>query len=148
MNTYLLDVNVMVAMAWQGHAHHAAAHAWFADDPRGRRWATCPLTEAAFVRLSCNPAVVGRTVLPGEALRLLAANTALPRHEFWPLELPVTDALAHFRDRLAGHQQITDAYLLALAIENGGVLATFDRAIASLMPADSPLQNHLQLIAC
>lgn len=145
MTCCLLDVNVLLALAWPNHVHHAAAHAWLAEC--GRPWATCPLTQTGFVRLSCNPAVVGRTVLAAEALSLLAANTALPDHVFWPAELTLADAVAPFRGRLVGHRQLVDAYLLGLALHHGGQLATFDRGLAALV-AGTPHAETVVTVAC
>ncbi len=145
MTTYLLDVNVLLALMWRNHRQHHAAQAWFGAES-GRRWATCAVTQAGFVRLCCNPIVVGRRVDPSEALLVLATNTAAPAHEYW-LELPpVAIALAPFASRLVGHQQLTDAYLLSLAEARGGILATFDQRLSSLLPAGSPTTQHLETL--
>lgn len=145
MNTYLLDVNVLLALGWPNHLHHQRTHDWMAAVP-GRRWATCPLTEAGFVRLSCNPGVVGATVFPKQALDILEANTGLPDHVFWPDGVPLTTALAPAVDRLMGHQQIADAYLLGLAIGNKGVLATLDQGVGDLLGPESPHLSALEII--
>jgi toxin-antitoxin system PIN domain toxin len=137
MSVYLLDINLLLALAWPNHLHHERAHAWMAD-VSSRKWATCPLTEAGFLRLSCNPRVVGVTVLPFRASQILAANTAQPDHEFWPDDVPVVQALAPFGERLVGHLQVSNAYLLGLAIQRKGVLATLDTGIAALLPKNSP----------
>lgn len=128
--TYLVDVNVMVALSWPNHVHHAAANAWFqalADD----RFATCPLTEVAFVRLSMNPAVVGH-VMPYETIaRALEMYRAHSKHEFWPDGVDFLSATHGYR--LWGHRQVTDAYLAGLAAARGGGLVTFDGAVRSLL---------------
>ncbi len=78
----LLDVNVLVALAWPQHVHHDSAHAWFKR--RGRQpWATCPLTQLAFVRVSSNARIVPDAVSPREAMGLLRKITALPGHRLW-----------------------------------------------------------------
>jgi uncharacterized protein len=123
----LLDVNVLLAMAWPNHQHHEAAHEWFGR-VAPRTWATCALTELAFVRLSANPAFTANAVNPDDAVRLLGRTRAHPGHRYWH-ELPDVDGLAGMR--LGGHQQVTDAYLVLVAKVNGGVLATFDRGIAA-----------------
>lgn len=145
MTTYLLDVNLFLALAWPNRVHHALAHSWLrqqADD----RWATCPFTEAAFVRLSCNPRVVQRTLLPAQALDVLRRNTEAAAHVFWPDDLPFLEAVAPFRQQLAGHRQVTDAYLLGLACRRRGVLATFDQGLTALAPASSALHARLQVV--
>lgn len=132
MTVALLDVNVLLALAWPNHQHHAAAHRWFS---RGSRegWATCPLTELAFVRLSSNPAFTRDAVSPGDALRLLARITRVPGHRAWR-ELPTVADLAAFA--LIGHQQVNDAYLVLTAQRQKGVLATFDARIAAWTGAE------------
>ena len=72
----LPDVNVLIALAWPNHVHHAAAWVWFKAN-RKQGWATCPLTEAGFVRVSCNPSVVRHTVTPLDAIAVLERLTQL-----------------------------------------------------------------------
>ncbi len=133
MSVGLLDVNVLLALAWPNHQHHQAAHRWFLEEsPRG--WATCALTTLGFVRLSSNPAYTSEAVSPRDAVVLLARMTAHVRHRFWaelpPLEL---DAI----ERAIGHQQVMDAYLVGLARHNRGWVATFDARLAAHARADA-----------
>ena len=93
-----------------------------------------PLTQAAFLRLSCNPQVVGRTVFPSEAMDILHNNTSLPEYEFCPDELTVYDVLSPLVGRVVGQQQNTDAYILGLVIHRNDVLATLDQRISALIP--------------
>lgn len=131
MTTSLLDVNVLIALLWPAHEHHDAAHRWFAA--RGRaRWATCPLTQMAFVRIVSNPAFSEDALSPVEALALLARNMAHPGHEFWPDDLDLMRALGPSAARLQGHRQLTDAYLLGLARRRGRALASFDLGLREL----------------
>lgn len=132
MSARLLDVNVLIALAWPNHVHHEVAQSWFAGAPR-KAWATCPLTQLAFVRISSNPAIVAAAVSPREALRLMAEVTARPGHEFWPDALELTGVAEFSNIALVGHRQVTDAYLLGLARSRGGRLATFDRGVADLL---------------
>lgn len=129
--TALLDVNVLIALAWPNHVHHGAARRWFTAH-REDGWATCPLTEAGFVRVSCNPSAVRHTVTPGEAIALLQRLRQLASHSFWPLERSIVDLPRPIVSRLQGYRQITDAVLLAAAIQRGGVLATLDSGLARL----------------
>lgn len=131
MKTALLDLNILTALLWPAHEHHAAAHRWF----RGRanaRWATCALTQLGFVRIVSNPAFSRDALSPAAAIGLLAENLAHPAHEFWTERLQVPGAVKGMEARLQGHRQLTDAYLLALAGRRKGLLATFDRGLRVL----------------
>ena len=131
MKRCLLDTNLLIALFWPSHVNHGLAVKWFSRN-RARGWATCPLTQAGFVRIVSNPAFSRDAVHPREALQVLAANLAAKDHQFWPVELLLADAVAFAGVWLLGHQQVTDAYLLGLAINRGGVLATLDKGIAAL----------------
>lgn len=133
----LLDVNVLVALLWPQHTAHASAQAWFSKHAK-EGWATCPFTEAAFVRLVSNPAFSQSAVTPQEAIGLLSENLKHPSHVFWPDAIGITEATARFHGRLHGHRQVTDAYLLGLVYHYQGRLATLDRAIRDL-PSGSRL---------
>lgn len=133
--TALLDVNVLVALAWPNHVHHAAARSWFGQH-REDGWATCSLTEAGFVRVSCNPAAVRHTITPLDAIALLGRLTRLGSHEFWPLDWSIADLPEAVANRLQGYRQVTDAMLLATAIRRGAKLATLDSGIEALVSAD------------
>jgi toxin-antitoxin system PIN domain toxin len=128
MTVYLLDVNVLLALSWPGHKYHDKVQRWFARNG-SQGWATCPLVEAGFVRILSNPAFSSHAVTPKEAIAALKFNTQHAAHQFWSEELPVAGALETLRARIEGHQQITDAYLLALAIHHRGKLATLDKGI-------------------
>ena len=133
MPVHLLDVNILIALGWPTHKHHAAAHQWFASSAAGGDgWATCPLTQCAFVRISTNPKAVGAALTPEQAVAAIARMTTHDQHIFWADDLPV--ASPYFpAAALRGHQQITDAYLLALCASRGGRLATFDAAISTIV---------------
>ena len=146
MKAYLLDTNVLISLLWSSHAQHEAAVRWFTRH-RARRWATYALTEAGFVRIVSNPAFPRDAVAPREASGLLAANTAARDHVFWPDALPFAAAAACAGQLLVGHQQVTDAYLLGLALEQGGALATLDHRIAALTAPSSVERKALELIA-
>jgi len=131
VKTALVDLNILTALLWPAHEHHEAAHRWF----RGRgqaRWATCPLTQLGFVRLASNPAFSRDALAPVEALALLEQNLAHPAHEFWPDRLQAPAAVKGLESGLTRHRQVTDAYLLALAVQRQAVLATFDRGLRTL----------------
>jgi uncharacterized protein len=129
----LLDVNVLVALAWPNHVHHSAAHAWF--DQVGRAgFATCSVTQSGFVRVSSNRRAIPDARTPREAREILRRITDLPGHVFWPDDTEIASSEHIAWERLGSHAQVTDAHLLALALRHGGRLATFDRALADLAP--------------
>lgn len=136
MAVFLLDANVLIALAWPEHQDHACAGAWFSRHPRNG-WATCPFTQSALVRLLSNPVFSPRALTVENALRLLEANVKLPGHHFWPSDITVTDAIGKIERRLTGHGQITDAYLIGLAIHHRGKLATLDKGIAAWGPREA-----------
>ena len=144
MAVALLDINVLMALAWPTHIHHDAAHRWFAAN-RGTGWATCPHTEVGFLRLSIQPAVVNTTIGFADAMRALTTSLAAPEHEFWPLDYPVSELHSEIRSRLIGHHQLADGWLLDLAIRRPGKLATFDHRVRSLLPHDSVHQAAIEL---
>ena len=135
MTAYLLDVNVLLALSWPGHGSHSGAQRWFARNA-AKGWATCPMVEAGFVRVLSNPAFSSQAVSPKEAIQALAINVKHPAHQFWPDDISLAGGLAKLQDRIVGHQQITDAYLLCLAIQHRGKLATMDRGMAALGPPE------------
>ena len=130
--TALLDVNVLIALAWPNHVHHVAARAWFEDHREGG-WATCALTEAGFVRVSCNPSVVRHSVTPLDAIGVLERLIQLGSHTFWSLDQSILHLPASIGSRLQGYRQITDAVLLATAMQRKGQLATLDAGIEGLV---------------
>jgi toxin-antitoxin system PIN domain toxin len=141
----LLDVNVLIALLWPPHEAHARAQRWFAQNAR-HGWATCAMTQAGFVRIVSDPIFSRRAVSPRDALEVLSGSLQHPAHHFWTEDIGVTDALAHFGRRLLGHQQITGAYLLGLAIQKKGRLATLDASLSSLLSEQSAARNRLVLL--
>ena len=127
----MLDVNVLLALAWPNHQFHAAAVR--AIETKRSRWATCALTQLGFLRLSSNPAVIPGAKSPGECAALLEVMVSDPLHVYFDRLPSVTESII-FRD-LLGHNQITDAYLLHLARRHHAVFMTFDRRLLSLAAA-------------
>jgi toxin-antitoxin system PIN domain toxin len=143
---FLLDANVLIAMAWPAHRAHATVQKWLGRHA-GQGWATCPITQAAFVRILSNPAFSPDALAPADALALLQANLGHPAHRFWTCDLSLTDALKPISRPLTGHQQVTDAYLLGLAIHNKGKLVTLDRSIQALLPEKSLEADRLIILS-
>src|SRR5512142_1127024 len=110
----LLDVNALVALAWDSHVHHVQIRSWFAAHSV-RGWATCPLTESGFVRVSSNPKVLPSPIGVEAACSVLASMRALPGHRFLVDDVSITNADV---PALLGHRQVTDAHLLTLARRN------------------------------
>ncbi len=123
----LLDVNVLIALLDAGHIHHGLAMAWL-EKNICHGWASCPLTQNGCIRIMSQPNYPGSVVAAQVADRLAeAANGS--GHEFWPADVNLlSDDIFHW-DRVLGHRQITDVYLLALAMRHGGRFVTFDRRI-------------------
>lgn len=109
--------------------------AWFeAEGEAG--WATCPLTESRFVRVSSNARAIPDARTPAEAVELLGQMRRLPGHVFWPDDVSPADPTATAFRRVLGHRQVTDAHLVTLALRNAGRLVTFDRGVPDLAPDD------------
>lgn len=142
--TALLDVNVLVALFDGAHTHHENAHAWFAAR-RTHGWATTPLVENGLVRVLSHPAYPGRRTTLVDAVAKLREFRSSGHHTFWPEDLSLTDASRFAARHVAGHQQITDVYLLGLAVARNAALATFDRRIA-LESVRGARPEHLVLI--
>jgi toxin-antitoxin system PIN domain toxin len=142
LKPYLLDVNVLIALAWPSHVHHHEAQRWFGK-VRKAGFRTCPLTQTGFVRISSNPKFMPDAASPSDAMALLERITALPQHEFWPDDLQLSEALRG-EPLVIGHRQVSDAYLLALATAHRGILATFDQAVLSLSGAKNGCLELLQ----
>lgn len=126
MTPYLLDINLLLALTDPMHVHHDIAHQWF--DQTGRHmWATCPLTENGFVRIASHPKYPNR---PGDAsavLAMLRQFCDMEGHQFWAEDISLRHLLS--ADAVFTHHQITDLYLLGLAVHRHGKLATLDRRI-------------------
>jgi uncharacterized protein len=125
VSTYLLDVNVLLALSDPLHVHHQAAHHWFAK--ASESWATCAITENGLVRVASHPRYPNS---PGNAtvvLEMLREFCALASHNFWDQSV----SLRHWLSPrvVVSHAQVTDLYLLALSVHHHGKLATFDQQI-------------------
>jgi toxin-antitoxin system PIN domain toxin len=138
--TYLLDVNVLLALVDRAHIHHERAHRWFSTI-RQVAWATCPLTQNGLVRIISGPAYPTLGMTPARATDLLRVLCAESSHVFWPDDLSLIDATRFDLSQIQGHRQITDVYLAALALANEGMLATLDSRIAvtALIDATRPV---------
>ncbi len=132
----LLDLNVLIALTDLEHSHRQKAERWFLSKGKDD-WGVCPLTEAGFIRITTNPAMKLGTITLERAIAILQSLRAHPGYHYWPITDAESwvDVTAQFASRITGHQQITDAYLLGLAIKQDGVLVTFDRGLLYLAGA-------------
>ncbi len=126
----LLDVNVLLALAWPNHISHEAAHLWM-QSRNTKGFVTCPITENGFIRLSLNPTVVSEVVSLKSVMEIVKTFKELKGHEFWPDSLDAVKAFENYN--VLSNRQVTDAYLLALAKKNNGRLVSFDRGIINLV---------------
>jgi toxin-antitoxin system PIN domain toxin len=128
VTVYLLDVNVLIALVDAAHVQHEAAHAWFESEGH-RAWATCPLTENGLLRIVGHARYPNSPGTPAAVATVLAGLRALPGHAFWADDISLMDDRRIDTGRLLSHSQITDSYLLALAVARKGRLASLDRRL-------------------
>ncbi|MDX1605747.1 MAG: TA system VapC family ribonuclease toxin [Candidatus Competibacterales bacterium] len=139
----LLDVNVLIALLDAAHIHHRVAHAWLKRELR-HGWASCPITLNGCIRIMSQPGYPGALRAPDVAARLGEA-TAGPAHAFWPDDIqPLAEEILQW-DRILGHRQVTDAYLLALAVRHDGRFVTFDRRIGTSVVHGAGAQHLVTL---
>lgn len=144
MSVALLDVNVLISLFDSAHPHFEDAHSWFGP-LKGRKWATCPITVNGFVRILSSPGHPSIAATAAEVASRLRLLSARPDHEFWPDQLSVLDESCFDLSKILGPKQITDAYLLALAVAHRGQLVTFDRSIPWRAVAGAT-QAHLKIL--
>ena len=123
----LLDVNVLVALFDGNHSLHASAMRWF-EEHGDAGWASCPITQNGCIRVMSQAGYPERMPVVDLVQRLRHA-TAHRAHEFWPDDSSLLDAEAIDPTRIHGPAQLTDVYLLALAVAHGGRLVTLDHGI-------------------
>jgi toxin-antitoxin system PIN domain toxin len=127
--TYLLDVNVLIALIDTAHVGHEAAHRWFGNIG-SVPWATCPITENGVLRIVGHPKYPSSAGSPAAVAPIVERLRALPGHEFWTDDLSLVGSDGVDLAQIATPGQ-ADSYLLALAVGRGGQLATFDRRLSA-----------------
>ena len=127
--SFLLDVNVLIALIEPTHVGHDAAHRWFGATGAAS-WATCPLTENGVIRIVGHPKYPNSAGSPAAAAPIVARLRTLPGHVFWCDDLSLLGSVLVDPARIMTPTQVTDTYLLALAVANDGQLATFDRRLS------------------
>ena len=128
--TFLLDVNVLIALLDPTHIHHDAAHEWFGIEGQ-ESWATCPLTENGVLRIVGHPTYRNFPGNPKVISESLAELRMLQGHTFWPDDISLLDSSRIDLTRLLTAAQVTDSYLLGLAQAHGGRLATLDKRLVT-----------------
>jgi toxin-antitoxin system PIN domain toxin len=128
VTVYLLDVNVLIALVDSAHVQHEPAHAWFGRIGK-KGFATCPITENGLLRIVGHPRYPNSPGAPGAVAESLAALHKLPGHHFWADTVSLADLACVDASRLSSHGQVTDTYLLALAVAHRGRLASMDRRL-------------------
>ncbi len=125
---YLLDVNVLLALLSENHVHHALTTAWF--NTPDIKWAICPFTEAGFLRNATAPRPGQITM--SEATAVLAGMAQQPGYNYLPITTDWQTLSSPFLSRIYGTKQVTDAFLLGLAVRERSILVTMDKGIMHL----------------
>ena len=139
----LLDVNVLIALCDASHVHHALATEWFVEHA-AQGWASCPLTQNGAIRIMSNPKYPNPRSL-GAVIAQISQLCSTAHHHFWGDSVSLLDTQVFKSAHLLGHNQITDVYLLALAVRNEGVFLTMDGGI-SLQPVLGAQRRHLDCL--
>ena len=137
----LLDVNVVIALLDPDHAFHERAHDWWATQTK-LGWASCPITENGVVRVMSNPHYSQKArFTPGDLISRLQKFAEQTNHEFWPDDVSLRDDTVFATGRIHSSRQLTDLYLLGLAVRHGGRLATFDKGIPVSAARSAKIEN-------
>lgn len=141
---HLLDVNVLIALCDGRHEHHELAARWFVAHA-AQGWASCPLTQNGAIRIMSAPAYPGARPV-AQVLAQVQAMCAHAHHRFWPDAVSLVQAGTLNPAHLLGHRQLTDAYLLALAVHHRGCLVTLDGGVAIQMVQGATPAHLLRLL--
>ena len=140
--TYLLDVNVLIALIDPGHISHGDAHRWFETSGHSA-WATCPITENGVIRIVGNPKYPNSPGSPAIVADIVRKVRRLAGHQFWLDDISLVGTSDIDSTKILTSAQVTDTYLLALAKAHGGALATFDRKLSAAAVKDGKSAIHL-----
>ena len=139
----LLDINVLLALFDADHVDHTRTREWLGAEI-GHGWASCAITQNGFLRVISQPRYPSPVPVARAAERLSHA-TQSEYHDFWPCDVSLLDEQRVDRTRVHGPRQVTDVYLLGLALAHGGRLVTFDRSIPLEAVADARPANLVVL---
>ncbi|MDX8481236.1 PIN domain-containing protein [Mesorhizobium sp. VK24D] len=140
--TFLLDVNVLIALIDPGHVAHDDAHGWF-EVTGNAAWATCPITENGVLRIVGNQRYPNSPGSPAVVAQIVTKLRALPGHSFWPDDVSLVGSGDIDAAKILTSAQVTDTYLLALAKARGGQLASFDRKLSAAAVKGGKSALHL-----
>jgi hypothetical protein len=140
----LLDVNVLIALLDGSHIHHRMVTDWLARN-LGKGWASCPVTQNGCIRILSQPAYPNSVPAGLVAERLMEA-TQHSSHVFWADSISLLHPGRLLWDQVLSSRHVTDAYLLALAVEQGGRIVTLDRSIP-LGAVSGALARHLVILS-
>ncbi|MEO6655862.1 MAG: TA system VapC family ribonuclease toxin [Pyrinomonadaceae bacterium] len=127
----LLDINVLISLLDPDHSHHERAQDWWRDN-RNAGWASCPISENGFIRIMSNPSYPAEVHFsPAKAIVDLYDFVSMSDHEFWADNISMLDDKVFESKRILGSRQLTDIYLLALAVQHSGRLVSFDQRISA-----------------
>jgi toxin-antitoxin system PIN domain toxin len=140
----LLDVNVLVALFDPAHPNHDEAHVWFGASKR-QGWASCPLTQNGCIRVLSSPGYPSVEAVPSEVASRLEALCRGKDHSFWADSVSLLDPSLFRLELIAGARQLTDVYLLGLAVRHKGRLVTFDKRIPQRAVVGAG-PRHLELL--
>jgi hypothetical protein len=127
----LLDINVIIALFDPDHGFHERAHAWWLSHKQ-HGWASCPITENGAIRIMSNPGYSRKLQFtPSDLITQLRQFSVTSDHEFWADQISLCDETIFAKDRIHSSRQLTDLYLLALAVAHRGRLVTFDAQIST-----------------
>jgi uncharacterized protein len=141
----LLDVNVLIALHDALHVHHQVATDWI-EQHRQHGWASCPITQNGWLRVASQPSYSN----PQPLSKLLEASASILKsrvHEFWPDDISLLDGKRLHANKVLGHRQLTDVYLLALAVHHHGRLVTFDAKIPTSVVVGASAKHLVTLLA-
>jgi toxin-antitoxin system PIN domain toxin len=145
MSGHLLDANALIALLWPRHEHHDRLRRWFSRHA-AQGWATCAFTQSALVRIVCQPAFAGQALGVSEVSELLMRNAAHPGHRLLAMDFGMAEVLGCCTGGVVGHRQVTDAWLLTLAVRRAMKLLTLDRGVPSLLATDAERARHITLL--
>jgi toxin-antitoxin system PIN domain toxin len=140
---FLLDTNTLIALTDTEHKHHLLAQDWF-NNTSNHIWGICPLTEAGFIRITTNANSYPNPRSMGQVIAILQMLRDFPLFCFWEIKESWVTLTEPFASRISGHQQVTDAYLLGLAIKEDLVLVTFDKGVRYM--ADAEFRRNVCLL--
>ena len=137
----LLDINVLIALLDATHTFHQRAHQWWGANIKAG-WASCPLTENGVVRVMSNPGYSQTLRLsPSDLINRLKLFAGQTDHQFWPDDISLKDGAVFVAGRMHSSRQLTDIYLLGLAVAHSGRLATFDQGIPLSVVSNATAAN-------